>query len=166
MIDLGSLGDLATSGVTGGLVGLGGSIVSSITKGLTKRQENKHSLAMREADLKEVREEAASAEKRIALELEGRRDESAQETRRASYVEAATSWTAGMDLPEWLKVFPVGVDTVRGLARPLLTCYLVHTSAPHLTPAVWAFLTSTAVTWWFGDRAIAAGGSLTKKLTA
>lgn len=165
MIDLSGLGDLAQSGIAGGVLGVAGSIVSSVTKGFTTRQQNNHELAMRAADLKEIEAEAATAEKRIALELEGRRDAADAEIRKASYAEASTRWTEGLtaDTPWWMAGPMVLVDCVRGLTRPLLTFFVVHKGAPSLKPENWAFLVATCLAWWFGDRAVAAVGSLGRR---
>ena len=164
MIDaLGDLGNLAASGLAGGVLGVVGSVVSSGTKLWTKRQDNAHALKQRAADLREIEAEAASAEKRTALELEGRRDVAASELRAASYVESQTRWTEGLELSHWWERLPlVFVDLVRGVTRPVLTGYVLHRAAPALTPEVWAFLASTTVTWWFGDRAMAAAAGAKK----
>ena len=140
MIDLSTAADVATSGALGGALGVLGSIGSSVAKHFAKKRDHAHELAMREADLREIEAEATHADKRLALEIERDRGAQDAEIRQASYAEAGVRFTEGMDLGPIARGFLVAVDCVRGLTRPVLTGYLVHVAAPHLTPQSHAFL--------------------------
>ncbi len=166
----------AGGGVTG-LIGTG--IHAWLRYGEAKRAQA-HALAMREMDLKEMEREAELAMRQVEAEATVRLHEAQQERlaaqdtadaqmRIASYQQDQARYGGGV------------VDVIRGLMRPGITACLLSMSIA-IGWALWRlmggleslpgdvlleilqtlidaliYLTTTAVVWWFGGRAIRPG---------
>ena len=150
--------------LTGGASGLLGTGISWMLGHFKKNQDHQHVLDLREMDLQEMRLEVETAERRHALQLEGAVAAADAKAMAASYREAASRWTKGMEPTQGQLWCLVAVDVVRGLMRPVLTvaytvaAYRVWTafeSPDDSSSAAHAiiYLAVTCATWWFGTRA-------------
>ncbi len=168
----------AGGGVTG-LIGTG--IHAWLRRGEEKRAQE-HTLAMREMDLKEMEREAELALRRVETEATRHLQEAQQERLAAQDIAAAQMRTSSYQQDE-ARYGGGMVDVIRGLMRPGITvCLLLMSLAVgwmvwHLVggleslPAAMLleilrklidaliYLTTTAVVWWFGGRAMRLGGS-------
>lgn len=136
-----------------------------------RAMESEHALRLKEAEVKYAGEERVAR-----VDLEKAEAAAGAEIRSASYAnDRAAYWTK--EATGWIGAMLAMVDAFRGFMRPAITLYLlVVTSAIayylHMivanTPDATApqdlysqvimsvmFLTETAVTWWFGSRALA-----------
>jgi len=153
-----------SSAAGGGVLGLVGSYFKSRQEWKGRELEIKHSLAMRKLDREDIKLEAELQFRRVGLESEIQADINAGKLQEVSYNADEAKYGGGI------------VDAVRGLMRPLITTYLLVYSSflgyklhellggldslPEVklfelymtlvTAAI--FLTTTAVTWWFGSR--------------
>lgn len=148
-------------------VGTGGlfAVVTGAMGFLKDRANLKRELKHREYDLKELELEASTAEKRDALALEREQTKADAKVRAASYKDAFVPLTKGRALSRaqsWLMVI---ADFFRTMVRPLVTFALVAAfiATYYVEPvSVLAvdmahkieYLTSVAVSWWFGDRVL------------
>ncbi|WP_178860797.1 hypothetical protein [Thiomicrorhabdus cannonii] len=185
-MDIGTLLTGIGSAASGGLIGLFGTGIKMWAEHKSEEAKRTFELAMREADRKEMqlehdlkmKEVEAMANRDIAVAQQNRL---ATEASAASEVEKAeinlrqTSYT--MDKATYGGGF---VDAIRGLMRPTLTVYfavlmaLIAWQLMKLNGGHWVnptdaqmmlrdtvnaciFLTTTAVTWWFGSRPIKRG---------
>ena len=147
------MSEILLSLLTGGATGVLGTLVSGGLSFLKKGQDNKHSIRMREFDLKELDLELSSAEKIAVLSAE----KSALE---GSYEDSRTFVTQGMELTAGQKWIAVLIDLVRSLMRPMITLFFLGITG-YLT---WVgglnddieqtvlYLTATTTVWWFGGR--------------
>ncbi len=156
--------DLFLSFLTGGASGLIGTVLSGVMSFFQARQRHQQALEMRKIDLEEMRMEAESAERVAALDLEARTNEADAKALAASYREASSRWSKGLDLTPaqgWVLIL---IDAIRGLMRPTLTLFYLYG-----TYAIWAavlpgsedgqhasqamvYLSTTCTLWWFGSR--------------
>ena len=151
---LGGILGLGTAALSGGLTGLIGVGIKIFGGWLTARAEAKkmelqfaHEIAMQDLNMKAR-----------GQELEREADIAAEETRQASY------GFANVSQPVW-----TWAASIISLVRPMLTFYLIGLTtfvswrlmeigtneARFTNEAVIAaviYTTTTAVTWWFGDR--------------
>lgn len=190
----------------GGLTGLIGTIWSSYNQRKIKELDNEdkkaqraHEVAMVEAEsqatLAETKANIAVTEAQVsgAVELEGVKafrvsqrvgNESAFLESFMDRIFSATGWVAYLAHPVGILICLLFglVDTLKGLARPCITAYLLAVST-WVTVQAWRvldalsdpisaiqaetillsvvrtvlYLTVAAVTWWFGDRMTAKG---------
>ncbi len=165
----------------GATVLIGTGIHAWLQRGEQKRAQE-HALAMREMDLKELDREAELALRRVEAEAQSRLAEAQQERLVAQDAAAAKMRTASYQQDE-ARYGGGWVDAVRGLMRPAITAFLllmslaVGWSVWHLLggmehlPAemlleiqrklvdALIYLSTTAVVWWFGGRAMRPGGA-------
>ena len=154
--------DMLTALLTGGLTGLLGTALTAGVDYFKARQRHAQELDLRRLDLDIAQVEAASAERRVAIQAETERDKAEWEGFKASYREARQRWSTGES--GWI----VFVDVVRGLTRPAgAWSFLAITGAIYFTlgadDAVLRarivetvlYLTTTAWLWWFGARQLA-----------
>ena len=162
--------------ITGGLTGLLGTAITGVTAYFDRRQRHQQEVELRRLDLEIEKHEAASAERRAAIEAEvakavaetearAEADAAAYGSMRASYRDAARRWSSGES--RWL----VAVDVVRGLTRPMLTLLFVGlvgwiygtlgTESEDLRTRVVEtvmYVSTTTVLWWFGARHVSRAG--------
>lgn len=156
--------------LSGGLVGLFGSMVTNVTDYMKARQKNSHDLELRKLDILALEKEAAF-----------RLSESADKLMSDSYAnESIVSQALATRLaPSKLSSFIfVLLECVRALVRPVLTLYLIYQvyllqsnindvlmraniASLDITVAIdmyseivrmILFLSSTSIAWWFGTR--------------
>ncbi len=166
----------------GGLTGLIGTGIHAWLRRGEEQRAQAHALAMRKMDLKEMEREAELAMRRVEAEAKVRLQEAQQERlvaqdaaeaqlRTASYQQDRARYGGGL------------VDAVRGLMRPAITVFLLLQTLAvgwvvwhllggleHLPAEVLLeiqrklvdaliYLSTTAVVWWFGGRAMRTGGA-------
>ena len=166
-----------TSSAGGGLLGTVGSLFKGKAEYKARKLELRHEQEMRKLDREELELEAKLRAEEIEakgkfdvqlaeLEAEAAREVNDAELRTTSYSADKASYGGG-----W-------VDKIRGIMRPVITIYLLGIStyiAVYLTAILnglgsfgddealalygtiinaIVFLTTTAVTWWFGSRPI------------
>lgn len=173
------MGELLTTVVSGGVTGILGTALSGVFGYFNKRRADKHELAMREMDMRELRLEAESAEKRMALKIEGDVKVAEAETMAESIrSEAAVTekWGGIEPTPAqtWVLLF---IDFVRAMMRPGITIFAlwfsfgmyVDSGRPdeHATRVVEAvlFVMISSSLWWFGTRGMNMGGPGTGQMT-
>ena len=158
--------DLFTAGAGGAVTGLLGSITTGIFGFFQEKQKHKNAVEMRELDIKESQIEAASADRKAALDIEKEEKIADKETFKASIEDARSSFLSGHDLTPPQTWCLVIVDMVRSLMRPVLTLGTLFVCL-HLWVQVvekikngeetdlhhsMIYLATTCVTWWFGTR--------------
>lgn len=168
----GSIVSGMSSLLSGGATGIIGSIVTNTFDFFEQSRKNKQEIKRRELDIQEMDKEYEHRKEISAQKQEA-------ETQETSYDHDTRAYTSGMKLESpWIKVPLVIVDTLRGVIRPALTLVLVYLTwrvfdSAHavledaglqtLEPSeamtlvmsvvdMILYLTSTAVTWWFGTR--------------
>lgn len=149
------MSEILISLLSGGATGLLGTAISGVLGFAKKGQDHKHSVKMREYDLKELEMELNSAEKIAVLSAE----KSALE---GSYKDASTFITSGMELTAGQKWIAILIDLVRGLMRPMITIFFLGVTAYFAwiggitgdVEQTVLYLTSTTVSWWFGTRQV------------
>lgn len=170
--------------LTGGLLGSLGAIATNVTDYFKQKQINKHELEMKHLDLEAMDKEFRYKERSAELEADTKLTESADDLQEASYTHDARAYSLGYKPSRVGKVALVFVDVIRGLVRPVLTCYLIYCvmearmeaqailnqSEVNLTSEqalgiykeiieMILFLSSTAAVWWFGSRGKVKKGS-------
>ena len=152
------MGEAIVALLSGGATGLLGTALTGVLGFFKQKQANKQMLQMREMDLKEIELEAASAEKRMALDAE-------REALSGSYADARTFISKGMELTKGQKWIVVFVDLVRGLMRPAITIYFmvmafsIYGVDDDLTRATILYISTSTILWWFGTRPNEKGNS-------
>lgn len=164
-----SIANLFTGGLTGGILGVIGSIATSWMKAKEKKADQDHELAMRDKDMQLMQAEAESA-----VKLEQARQATVREQGDADAF-TATQVDARMDIPQgmanktwpWMANLFVFGEFIKGQVRVWLTAMTVGT-------VVWLALdnmpkdfnldigkemaksisgmASMAFAWWFGQR--------------
>lgn len=164
--------------LSGGLVGLLGSIFTNVTDLFKKRQEHKQELALRKLDIEMMDKEYQYQQRSAELEADTRLQESADDLVSASYEHDQRSYSKGFTPSIVGRFFLVLVDVIRALIRPVLTGFLiwqVHATRLEVQEVLsragiaginlvealaiykeviqmTLFLASVAITWWFGTR--------------
>ena len=154
--------DAILATLSGGATGLLGTALTAGVDHFQSKQRHQQELELRRLDIELANTEAASAERKVAIEAEAERDKAEWDALKASYHEAKTRWSSGES--GWI----VAVDVVRGLTRPALTwAFLALTAGIYFTLAAndaamrgrivetVLYLTTTCVLWWFGGRQLA-----------
>ena len=163
---LASILSMVGSAVAGGATGLIGTIGTKVLEYKTRKEELKFELEHRKVDIEEIKLET---ERDIAvsnIEADAQRDVAASNIQIASYDSDKAKYGDKL----WF------VDMVRGFMRPLITLYMlsimtwlaivIHQSVSGIEAmsaeqvlSLWViiidaviYLTTTAVTWWFGSR--------------
>ncbi|MES2662272.1 MAG: hypothetical protein V4629_03120 [Pseudomonadota bacterium] len=149
--------DLLASAAGGGILGTIGALSKAGLEFVGKKEENAHQLKMREIDLRHFDKQIEKAR------VEG---ETGKEIALINAREASLQASFESDKATYGNQY---IDAIRGLMRPLITCYLLiqqtsisyklFTAGAEIPPELFAeainstvFLTTTAVTWWFGSR--------------
>ncbi|WFS64019.1 hypothetical protein LF599_07600 [Pseudodesulfovibrio thermohalotolerans] len=164
--------------LSGGVLGVIGSVITNITDTIKRKQEFSQAIEMRKLDIQvmdkewEYKDRAATREQEVAQEI------SADDLREASYANDKQEYSTNVKTGPFTGFLLVLVDVVRGLIRPGLTIFLiwavwdtraevrgimdaVNLSGMTASQALGIygtivdmilFLGSTAVTWWFGTR--------------
>ena len=146
--------------LTGGATGLLGTLMTGTLDYFERRQAHRNELDLRRLDIELAQTEAAGAERRATIEMEGVVAQAETEVLAESYREAGRRWSGPGD-----GLLLQCVDVVRGLMRPALTVtFVALTGAIYLTLtpvdgsvrsqviATVLYLTTTCVIWWFGGR--------------
>ena len=163
----------------GGVTGIAGTFLSGIFGFFKQRQINKQQIEMRKMDLEELRLEAESAEKRVALRIEGEVEKAETELMAESLrnEQAITEKWGGVEATPamaWVLLF---IDFIRSMMRPLITIVSIW-----LTYMIWKhhrdssdiemqiiqavlFVMVSSSLWWFGTRAMGFGGPNTNQMT-
>ncbi|QHJ74665.1 hypothetical protein VH22019_00101 [Vibrio phage VH2_2019] len=174
------IGDFLGSAFTGGIAGLIGTVFTGIMSYREKEAVRTHEYSMRRLDIDERKAEADILLKQTEAEVNGQialgelsaftTSLTADEARYATGTRARNHWAY------------IFVDCVRGLMRPILTamltwamCYLIYSMIQSLggidevvkqqgmelvdqLVTALIFCTTTAITWWFGARALQKSG--------
>ena len=165
--------------ISGGATGIIGSLVSNFTDLWEQRQKNEHELAMRDRDLKEMDKEITHKEKIAKYKHETEEMKASYDAQEKSYEHDSRQYSSGLEIEKWwLKTLLVLGDFIRASVRPALTAFLIyivydtrqevemiidHAGMNKLSPQeaitiygsiveMILYLSSTAVTWWFGSR--------------
>lgn len=161
--------ELITSAVSGGLVGLIGTTIKQWQERKERESDRAHDLAMRKLDQEDMRLEAKLALEQTEAEFAGKERLASYDNDRATYIQ-------GIPKSGFIQALLTLVDVIRGLMRPTITGYLliiesiimfklyvmmdgvegmttssVATLFGQIVQSI-IFLTSTAITWWFGSR--------------
>ena len=164
--------------MSGGLLGTVGALLTNVMGYFKDRQADKQELALKRLDLEAMDKEYEYRSREIDVAADVALNESADDLTAVSYSQDKLAYAVGLTgLTAWERAPLIFVDFIRGLIRPALTIYLIV--LVHLTRAsveavlsqkgitmsgpealalystvveMILFLTSTAVTWWFGTR--------------
>jgi len=175
-MDLGSFFSTALSGITGGITGVIGTFVSSFVKYKTLKLQYEHEEKLKQLDMDAAKLKTELQIKLAQAQVQGELQKADAEIYKESYnyMSQPLFKESYFDkLPDWLKAFKGFVDTVidalRAAIRPVLTIWFVII-ATWLSLAIFQtdpksylittqdlvatilYLTSTIVTWWFGNR--------------
>lgn len=165
--------------VSGGATGLLGSLFKGVGDWFKRRQEMEHEREMRRLDMELMDKEWEYRDRAAAREGEVRLQESADGLQAASYAHDQAAYSRGFTVKLAVnRTLLVLVDVVRGLTRPVLTCFmlwLIWDTRREVLGALEAagieridiamamdlqkrivctilYLGTLCVTWWFGDR--------------
>lgn len=162
--------------LTGGITGLVGTVFTGWMTFKEKAADRAHQVVMRNLDMEERKIEADLAIKHVNAENEGKIALAEMGAFSASFGSDRATYSVGSD-----STMLLFVDAVRGLMRPILTMVLVVITGWLTFEVVeslggWGsvkadyartildgmintllFCTATAVTWWFGSRALGVG---------
>lgn len=166
--------DIFTNAVSGGLTGLLGTVFSGLIMWKENADKRKHELEMRRVDIEERKTEAEITLKQTNAETEAARFVGELNAFQASQRADKATYSIKDPSNPWL----IAVDVVRGLIRPVLTIGLVIITTIITFDAIEAmggydqflevqgaqividlvlalvYMTTTAVLWWFGTRAL------------
>ena len=169
------MGELLGAVLSGGVTGIIGTAISGVTAYFKQKAADKHELAMREMDMAEIRLEAESAERRVALQIEGQISQAEAAALSESIRSEASiteKWGGIEPTPAmaWVLLF---IDFVRAMMRPGITIFCLWLSFViwkwHGSPEIEMqivqavlFITVASSLWWFGTRGMGVGGPGTK----
>ena len=164
---LGSITDIFTGGLAGGITGIIGSIGSAFMNYKMKKLEYQH-----EIDMGNMRIKIANSK------VQGEVEKSEAEARKESYKEISNTFFKASyfkELPSWTRpvvaIMFALLDFIRGIIRPLLTIYLsalvfwigyntyladntAFTSSAKELVTIVLYLAVMTYSWWFCDRKI------------
>lgn len=164
--------------ISGGLIGVIGSIFTNIFDFFKKRQDNKQEIELRRLDIQMMDKEYQSRERIASINMETEMEKSADAILTASYAADRATYANKSKLGPVSNFLMVLVDLIRGLVRPVMTAYMVWevhhmrgtveqiiatTGLDAMTAPVamdiyqmivdmTLFLAAASFTWWFGTR--------------
>jgi hypothetical protein len=171
---------MLTSLISGGLLGVIGSIFSNTTGDFEKKQELKQQIELKKLDLEKMDRVHEYQLKGKNIDADVKMEESADDVQEQSYSHDNMSYSKGQKF-SWLgRILLVLLDITRALVRPALTLFLiwqVHETRMEVKTILDAagiaglsleeslsiyreivqmilFLASTATCWWFGTRPV------------
>ncbi|QWS69929.1 TMhelix containing protein [Vibrio phage vB_VpS_PG28] len=171
------IGEFLGSAFTGGIAGLIGTVFTGVMSYREKEAQRTHEHKMRQLDIKEREAEAGIILRQTEAEVQGQIAVGELQAFTTSLSSDVASYAKGSN--HWAFIL---VDTVRGLMRPVLTamltwamCYILYVTVQALggwdeivktqgfelidrMVTALIFCTTTAVTWWFGARALQKSG--------
>ncbi|UOX39956.1 TMhelix containing protein [Vibrio phage V-YDF132] len=173
------LGEFLGSAFTGGIAGLIGTVFTGFMTYKDKKAQREFDLRMRQLDIDERKAEAGIILQQTEAEVRGAIAVGELQAFTTSLSSDRAMYATGSGARDhWAFIF---VDVVRGLMRPILTamltgamCFIVTDIVDSLGGwdkviaaqgigvveqliAALIFCTTTAVTWWFGARAVQKG---------
>lgn len=171
------LTDIFSTVATGGITGVIGSVFTGIMAYKEKGAQRAHEKQMRDLDIQERKAEAEISLKQVEAETEGQIAMGELQAFNTSLSSDQARYATGAN-EHWAFVI---VDVIRGLMRPALTVGLSYALCQVIFDVIEAlggwevvvaaqgmsivndliqsliYVTTTAIVWWFGSRAVQKG---------